>query len=451
MSSLQKRSNTVSFKPQPFAPPTAPDVEIAVLGGILFDPSAIVRVLPILRAEHFYLGVHQEIYKACLALHCRELPVNITSVATWLNDRNLLEKIGGQSMLVQLIESIVSAANIDYYAEILIRKWNRREILRVSKEIAALAHDEALSDDYVQNEIESRLTGLFLADRRQSARQVVEIAYSELDRIGEQMANSNADGISTGFYDLDSLMLGLRPAKLGIIAGRPGMGKSALLGSIAHNIAKQGKSVAIFSLEMSGGEIAQRLMASIASVNSARLKTGVLDEKAWNALCSATESLVESKIWIDDSADISVSHIRSRVRELQIRHGIDVVMIDYLHLMLDGSDEDIREIGKITRALKNLSRELNINIQLLSQLSRAVETRSDKRPMMSDLRASGNIEQDADTIVFIYRDEYYNPESVDRGVAELILAKNRDGATGTIKLLFEPQYSRFRNLVNTER
>lgn len=441
-------NNVISLKPQPFAPPTAPDVEIAVLGGILFDPSAIVRVAPILKPETFYSSVHQEIYKACLALHRQDLPVDILSVATFFQERGLLDKIGGQSMLVRLVDPIVSTANIDYYAEVLVRKWRRREILRVSREIAALAHDETLEDDYVQNEIESRLTGLFLEGHQQSLRPIVDFVYDELDRIGEHMANPTATGISTGFYDLDALMLGLRPAKLGIIAGRPGMGKSALLGSIAHNIAQQGKSVAIFSLEMSGGEIAQRLMASVASVNSARFKTGVLDEKSWDSVCLTVEQFAESKIWIDDSVDISVAHIRSKVRELQIKQGVDVIMIDYLHLMLDGSDEDIREIGKITRALKNLSRELNINIQLLSQLSRAVENRSDKRPIMSDLRASGNIEQDADTIVFIYRDEYYNPESSDRGVAELILAKNRDGATGAVKLLFEPQYSRFRNIAS---
>lgn len=429
------------------SPPCCPEIESAIVGCVLFDPGAIARIESSVKPEYFYYSQFGEIYRACLALHHAGKPTDIMTVALWLNDRGLLDKVGGKTALLQAVDEIVSAANVDQYADLLVKKWRRREMIRVCREIASLAHDESVNDESLQNDVESVLMSLFSASQDRSLRHISEFVDGELERIQEIQAGKAERSLSTGFVDLDKKIIGLQPGDLTIVAGRPGSGKTAVSGAIAANVAAQGKPVAVFSLEMGGGQIAQRMLAAFSSIDTYQLRIGQISDRMWTELSQASNKLKEMPVWIDPSQSISVNHIRSEARRLIAERGkIGAIVIDYLHLMLDGSDEDVREIGKITRQLKLLAKELDTSIVLLSQLNRAVENRNDKRPLMSDLRSSGAIEQDADVILMLYRDDYYNENSPDKGVAEINVVKNRNGSTGTVKLLFEPQFSRFRNI-----
>lgn len=439
----------MGLKPAPVkmesAMPSAINMEEAVIGGILFDPNAIERV-PNLEPDHFYFSTYGLIYKAAVALYHESKPTDLFSVAMFLQERGLLDKVGGQSELVRLSETVVTAANIDHYAEVLIKKWRRRKIIMAAKKIVSLSADEAIEDDDLQSQIEDSLLDLFDSNTKKQLTSLQDILTLELEEMSTLQEEGRKSSIPTGFYDLDETIGGLNRGELTIVAGRPSMGKSAFIASMARNLATT-HPVAIFSLEMANNQIARRILASETSIDSARLKDGTLDEQGWDRVYNAVGSLYDLPIWMNDAEDISVTHIRSQVRKLKAQNGdVGVVMIDYLHLMLDGGDEETRELGKITRQLKKLARELNVAIILLSQLNRAVESRSDKRPMMSDLRQSGAIEQDADMILMLYRDEYYNKDSSDRGICEVIIAKNRDRTTGTVKMLFEAKYSRFRSI-----
>lgn len=428
-------------------PPSSIELEEAIAGAVLFDPNAVVRICDTLTPDHFYFTQYAEIYRSAIAVHRTGNPVDLMTIAMDLQTRGVFDKVGGQTGLVKAIDAVVSTANVDYYADVLVKKWKRRETIRVCREIASLAHDDSVSDDSLQNQTEEALLALFTESGKRSLRPLGEFVQEEVDRILTLADGESPAGISSGFYDLDEKIVGFMPAELTVIAGRPGSGKTAVAGAIARNIAEQGSPVAIFSLEMGGGQIAQRMLSSQSSIDSYKLRSGNLEEGDWGKIGESTEVLSKLPIWIDPSQSVSVTHIRSEIRRLVAEKGqIGAIVIDYLHLMLDGSDEEVREIGKMTRQLKLLSRELNTSIILLSQLSRAVEQRSDKRPVMSDLRSSGAIEQDADMIFMLYRDEYYNENSPDKGIAELNVVKNRNGSTGTVKLLFEPQFSRFRNL-----
>lgn len=430
-------------------PPQNIEAEEAILGGILLDPEAIDRVMEVLVPEAFYIGNHKSIYKAALSLHGRGQPTDLMTVTAWLRDNDLLEKIGGQRRLAQLVDRTISAANIDQYAALVMDKYTRRRLIQVAGEIAQLGYDTATPIESVLDQAEQKLFGI-TQDRPQSGLTATsDILIDTFSEIEQRSLGVVLPGIPCSFYDLDAMTQGFQRSDLIIAAGRPSMGKTSIVLNMARNIAAINKlPVAIFSLEMSKLQLVYRLLSSEVEIESSRLRSGRIAQQEWEKLGHAISVLSQMPVFIDDTPNISVTEMRSKARRLQAEQGgaLGLILVDYLQLMEGGGDNRVQELSKITRALKGLARELNTPIIALSQLSRGVESRTNKRPMMSDLRESGAIEQDADLIMMLYREEYYEPDTPDRGIAEVIITKHRNGPTGTVKLLFEPQYTRFRNL-----
>ncbi|MBD1855666.1 replicative DNA helicase [Leptolyngbya boryana FACHB-1624] len=436
-------------------PPQNLEAEESILGGILLDPEAITRVLDILKTEMFYSSAHQEIYRACVALHQQGSPTDLMSVTTWLIDREFLDKVGGQSKLVQLVDRTVSAVNIDQYAQLVIDKYLRRRLISAGHQISHLGHETSKELEKILDEAEQKVFSITQVRPNQGLVPTSDILTKTFSEIEERSAGMALPGLASGFYDLDGKTQGFQRSDLIIVAGRPSMGKTAFCLGLGRNISAQYKlPVAVFSLEMSKEQIVQRLLASEARIESGRLRSGRIAQHDWEPLSNAIGQLSNLRIFIDDTPNISVVEMRSRARKLQAEQGgaLGMILIDYLQLMEgNGSENRVQELSRITRALKGLARELNVPVIALSQLSRSVEARADKRPMMSDLRESGSIEQDADLVMMLYRDEYYNPDTPDRGIAEVLITKHRNGPTGTIKLLFEPQFTKFLNLAVSNR
>jgi replicative DNA helicase len=435
-------------------PPQNIDAEEAILGGILLDPEAIGRIADLLHPEAFYLTAHQEIYRSALLLQSQGKPTDLMSVATWLYDRNLLEKVGGQAKLAQLVDRTVSAVNIDQYAALVMDKYLRRKLIRVGNEIAQLGHETAVDLENVLDQAEQKVFNITQDRPQQGMMATADILTHTFSDIESRSLGMVLPGLSCGFYDLDAMTQGFQRSDLIIIAGRPSMGKTAFSLCLSRNIAAFHKlPVAVFSLEMSKEQLVQRMLAGEAQIESGRLRAGRISHQEWEPLGHAISNLSQLSMFIDDTPNISVTEIRSKARRLQAEQGgaLGLILLDYLQLMEGGGDNRVQELSKVTRSLKGLARELNVPIIALSQLSRGVESRTNKRPMMSDLRESGAIEQDADLIIMLYRDEYYNPDTPDRGIAEVIITKHRNGPTGTVKLLFEPQFTRFRNLASPNR
>jgi replicative DNA helicase len=430
-------------------PPQNIEAEESILGGILLDPEALSRVVDLLVPEAFYVKVHREIYEAALKLHAQGKPTDLMTVTSWLQDHHLLEQVGGTIKLAQLLDRTVSAVNIDRYAALVMDKFLRRQLISAGHEIVDLGYDTATELDVVLDESEKKI---FRLTQKRPQEGLIPISdtlvqtFSNIEKLHQKIAQP---GISCGFYDLDAMTSGFQRSDLIIIAGRPSMGKTSFALNIAHNIAKENLPVAIFSLEMSKEQLALRLLASEAEIESNKLRSGRLSQKELEPLFDALGTLSVLPIFIDDAANLTVMQMRSQVRRLQSEHKgkLGLVLIDYLQLMEgSGSDNRVQELSRITRSLKGLAREIQTPVIALSQLSRAVESRNNKRPMMSDLRESGSIEQDADLIIMLYRDEYYHPDSVDRGLAEVIITKHRNGPTGSVKLLFQPELTKFLNL-----
>lgn len=436
-------------------PPQNIEAEEAILGGILLDPESISRVMELLTPDAFYISVHQEIYRATLALHSQGQPTDLMSVTSWLNDRDLLDKVGGQSRLAQLVDRTISSVNIDQYARLVMEKYLRRRLIRVGNEISQLAFDTTSSLEKILDLAEQKVFGITQDRPSQSLVATSDILTSTFSDIESRSMGMVLPGISCGFYDLDAMTQGFQRSDLIIAAGRPAMGKTSFVLNAARNIAAFHKlPVAIFSLEMSKEQLVYRLLSSEVQIESGRLRAGRISQNEWAPLGHAINALSELPVFIDDTPNISVTEMRSKARRLQAERGgaLGLILIDYLQLMEgSGSENRVQELSKVTRSLKGLARELNVPIVALSQLSRGVESRTNKRPMMSDLRESGSIEQDADLILMLYRDDYYNPDTPDRGIAEIILTKHRNGPVGTVKLLFEPQFTRFRNLATPSR
>jgi len=430
-------------------PPQNIEAEEAILGGILLDPDALGRIVDSLTIDAFYVSAHRTIYQAALSLHGQGQPTDLMTVSTWLQDHHHLEEVGGIVKLTQLLDQTVSAANIDRCTGQVMEKYLRRQLISAGHEIVELGYDTTQNLDVVLDAAEQKIFGL--TQKRPQAG-LVAIAetliqtYADLEKLHEKTASP---GIETTFYDLDAMTGGLQRADLIILAGRPSMGKTALGLSMAANIAKKYQfPIAIFSLEMSKEQLALRLLASEARLEGNKLRTGHLSLMDVEKISVALGNLSGLPIYIDDTASITVMQIRSQVRRLQSerKENFGLVLIDYLQLMEGGSENRVQELSKITRSLKGLAREINAPVMALSQLSRGVESRNSKRPMMSDLRESGSIEQDADLIMMIYRDEYYNADSPDRGIAEILITKHRNGPTGIVKMLFEPEFTQFLNL-----
>lgn len=435
-------------------PPQSLECEEALLGAILFDPSAIDRCFDILKPEMFYFSAHQKIYQAMLELKMSDRPTDLMQVSMWLEDRQQIEAVGGRATLARMVDVTVGTYSVDLHAQVVREKWQRRRLIEIADRLQSAARDSSKQWDSIIEEAQQAIFDLTPSSQQGGLRPLSEILPEAVAEIENRQAGLVESGVQTGFYDVDQKIRGgLKPGKLVIIAGRPAMGKSAFAAAIAQYVAGQGKTVAFFSLEMEDSEVAQRFLSVEASVPGDRLGAGEVTPDEWGDLAFGISKLSEVPIYIDQSESVSPAHVLTQCRNLKAKSkgNLGLVVIDYLHLMLDGGDDEVRELGKITRDCKKMSRKLGTPVILLSQLSRGVESRTNKRPMMSDLRQSGAIEQDADLILMLYRDEYYNEDTTDRGIAEIIIAKNRGGATGTAKLLFEPQYTRFRNLAKGDR
>lgn len=430
-------------------PPQNIDAEEAILGGILLDPEAIGRVSDRLNPEAFYITAHREIYRCALTLNAQGKPTDLMSLAAGLSDQGLLEKVGGQSKLAQLVDRTVSAINIDALAALVMDKYLRRQLIKVGNEIVQLGYDTTTALETVLDQAQQKIFSIGQARPQRGLVPISDTLVHTFQNIESQNQGTALPGLACAFYDLDAMTSGFQRSDLIIVAGRPSMGKTSFALNIAQNIASGLKlPVAVFSLEMSKEQLVQRMLASEAEIESNRLRAGRIAQNDWEKLIRAITSLSEVPIFIDDTPNMTVMQMRTEARRLQAEQGgeLGLILLDYLQLMEGGGDNRVQELSKITRSLKGLARELNVPIIALSQLSRGVEARTNKRPMMSDLRESGSIEQDSDLIMMLYRDSYYNPDSPDRDITEIIIAKHRNGPTGTIKLLFNPEFTQFRNL-----
>ncbi|MBC7972428.1 MAG: replicative DNA helicase [Verrucomicrobia bacterium] len=428
--------------------PSNLEAEEVILGGCLIDPNAIERVLDVLPENAFYSAQHKLIYQAMLALNFKGVPCDVMQVLSWLNDRGTLDKAGGQPKLAKLMDQSVGAVNIDLYAKLIVDKWQRRQLIQVGQEIATIGaqNDRELSE--LIDAAEQKLFSATLGNRSNSVSRTEDLVLPVYQEIESRYEGKTLPGLSCGFYDLDSMTQGFQRSDLVIIAARPSMGKSSFLTNMLTQMAAFHKLPSlVFSLEMSKEQLTHRMLSSFARIESGRLRAGRVEQSEWEPLGVAVSQLASLPVYIDDTPNPTIGYIRSKARQVAAENGaIGPFGIDYLQLMGGDSDNRVNELTKITRSLKILARELNTPIFALSQLSRGVESRTNKRPMMADLRDSGSIEQDADLVIMLFRDEYYNPDTVDRGIAEIIITKHRNGPTGTVKLLFEHQFTQFRNL-----
>ncbi|MBD2243753.1 replicative DNA helicase [Nostoc sp. FACHB-888] len=430
-------------------PPQNIEAEEAILGGILLDPEAISRVSDRLLPEAFYISAHKDIYQAAVRLHTQGKPTDLLSVTSWLTDHDMLARIGGRNKLATLVDRTVSAVNIDALAGLVMEKYLRRQLIKAGNEIVHLGYETETELPTVLDQAEQKVFGVTQERPQSGLVHISDTLINNFQDIEDRNQGIALPGIPCGFYDLDAMTSGFQRSDLIIVAGRPSMGKTAFCLNLAHNIAASYKlPVAVFSLEMSKEQLTQRLLASEAQIESSYLRTGRLSQTQWEPLSRAIGILSEMPIYIDDTPNITVTQMRSQARRLQAEVGTELglIVIDYLQLMEGAGDNRVQELSKITRQLKGLARELSVPVIALSQLSRGVEARTNKRPMLSDLRESGSIEQDADLVIMLYRDEYYSPDTPDRGIAEVIIAKHRNGPTGTAKLLFNPQFTKFQNL-----
>ena len=434
-------------------PPQNLDAEAAVLGAILLERDALVKAFEVLRPEHFYREAHHKIFAACHALFERGEPVDLITLANELGRRNQLEQMGGSQYLISLAEAVPTAANVQYHASIVRAKALLRELINACTSVVSSCYDDAEGTETLLDLAEKRIFEVSKDRIRPSFRAIKSILKSTFEDIERLYSRKgHVTGVPTGFTDLDDLSGGLQHSDLVIIAGRPSMGKTSFALSVAMHAAMEERiPAAIFSLEMSMSHVVQRMLCADARVEAYRLRTGRLGDKDWPKLTTAAGRLSEAPIHIDDTPSMSVLELRAKARRVKAEHGIGLIAIDYLQLLKGGGRYESRqqEMTEICRSLKSLAKELEIPIVALSQLSRAVEAREDKKPQLADLRESGAIEQDADLVAFIYRPGYYralkNPEERENYDAEVIVAKQRNGPTGSVPLTFRREYMRFEN------
>jgi len=434
-------------------PPHSIEAEQSVLGGLMLDNEAWHQVSERLTQGDFYRRDHNEIFRAVEALANQGKPYDVVTLAEWLKTNELLDSVGGLQYLAELSENTPSAANISAYADIVRERSVLRSLVRAGADIVESGYQtEGRSADELLDEAE-RLV-FEIADRETRSnrgfKRIKELLVGALDRIDLLFQRDNPiTGVATGFYEVDMMTSGLQPSDLIIIAGRPSMGKTAFAVNVAqHAAVKESLPVAIFSMEMPSEQLAMRMLSSLGKIDQHKVRTGKLGDQDWPRLTHAVGILSEVDMYIDDTPALSPGELRSRCRRLAREQGLGLIVVDYLQLMqVHGSKENrATEISEISRSLKALAKELNVPVLALSQLNRSLESRTDKRPVMSDLRESGAIEQDADVIVFIYRDEVYDEDSPDQGIAEIIIGKQRNGPIGIRKLRFFGEYTTFENL-----
>ena len=433
-------------------PPNDVEAEQAVIGSMLTDRDAVISAIEVLKEEDFYREDNKTIYEAILNLYNRSEPIDIITLKAELTSMGMFDKIGGLEYIVGLPEKVPTTANVEKYISIVKEKSELRRLIKAANEIIEQGYDPTENIDDIMNSAEKKIFNIMQDKDQKSYSPIKDVlidAFTELEQLYNQ--KQHITGVPTGFIDLDYKTAGLHNSDLILIAARPAMGKSAFALNVATNAALKAKVPAVlFSLEMSKEQMVNRILCSEAMVDSNKVRTGKIDDDDWIKLADTMGDLSEAPIYIDDTPGISINEIRAKCRKLKLEKNIGLVVIDYLQLVqgsskrAQGSRE--QEISEISRSLKILAKEINVPVIALSQLSRAPEQRPDHRPMLSDLRESGAIEQDADIVMFLYRDDYYNEDSEDKGLAEVIVAKHRAGSTGTVKLVWLGNYTKFANM-----
>jgi len=430
--------------------PHSREAEQSVIGSMLSSPEAVGAACEILKPDDFFFGQNKEIYSVIMELFNENTPVDMVTVSDRLNQRDKLDSVGGVTYLSTLVLAVPMTGNVEYYAKIVKDKAVLRRLIYSTQGILAMAYDEGDTTERIIDRSEQLILDISSSKEQSDIVHISEIMMSAYDDMVQNSLNKGTvTGISTGFNYINNATGGLHGGELIIVAGRPGMGKSSFAVNIAENAAiNENVPVAIFNLEMSKSMIVNRIICSQALVDSQNVRKGDFQPEDWLQICAVIDKLSAAPIYIDDSSSITVSEIRAKCRRLKQTKNLGLVVIDYLQLMQGSRRADNRqqEISEISRSLKVLAKELDIPVIALSQLSRTSETRSDKRPMLSDLRESGAIEQDADLVMFLYRDDYYNKDSQEKNIAEVIIAKQRSGTTGTYKLGWQGRYTKFVNI-----
>lgn len=429
--------------------PQSIEAEQSVIGSMIIDRSAIAQAAEGLDEEDFYRDSHKVLFKSIIDMFKRDMAVDLVTVLEHLKATDTLERAGGVTYVTEITSSVPTTANLASYIQIVQEKSTLRKLIKASTSIIEESYNKQGEVENVLDAAEKRIFDI--AEKRTTSdfeplNQVLERGFIEIERLFNN--KGEITGVGSGFIDLDAKTSGFQKGDMVLIAARPSMGKTTFALNIAEHAAlREGKSVVVFSLEMSKEQLAYKLLCSEANVDMLKLRTGALDDKDWENIARATGPLSKAKIYIDDTAGVSVMEMRSKCRRLKMEYGIDLILIDYLQLMSGSSSESRQqEVSEISRSIKALAKEMECPVIALSQLSRAPEQRADHRPMLSDLRESGSIEQDADLVMFLYRDEYYNKETEEKNVGECIIAKQRNGPVGTVKLAWLGQFSKFGNL-----
>jgi len=433
----------------PSAVPHSREAEEAVVGAVLINPEVYYDVAQFLQADDFYIHRHQWIWQAFTSLHEQRIPVDLLTLTEELDRKNQLNEIGGPAYLTSLVNQVPTSINAESYGRIVESHSIRRKMINAANSIASIAYNENSTIDHVMDEAEKAVFNVSERRLKHDVQPIAAVLSEYYDRI-DDLAKRDEEiyGVPTGFVDLDKMLSGLQPSDLLIIAGRPGQGKTGFLLSIAKNASlTHKKHVAIFSLEMSNEQVVQRLIAQETGIDSQRLRTGKLKENEWSLFTHAIEVMSDTHIFLDDTPAITPLQLRTKCRRLHLEHHLDLVIVDYLQLMGGDTHTEnrVQEVSYISRNLKVMARELNVPVIAAAQLSRAVEQRSDKRPVLSDLRESGSLEQDADIVMFIYRPDQYEKDTVKQNVAEIIIAKHRNGPVGSVELVFRSALAKFEN------
>lgn len=434
-------------------PPQNLDAEKSLLGSIMLDKDAIVKIADIVRASDFYHGVHEKIFECMIELYDNKEPIDILSLSNKLRNKKILEEVGGSTFLTSLVNMVPTASNIEHYAKIVKNKSTLRNLIRAANEIEKIGYDEGADTVKLLDHAEQQIFSVSQQFMKQKFVPVKEVLVDTFDRIDElHKSGGRLRGVPTGFTELDNLLAGLQKSDLVILAARPSIGKTSLALDMARNAAVKAKvPVGVFSVEMSKEQLVDRLLCAEAGVDLWKMRTGKLGNKEedddFPKIGRAMGILSEAPIWIDDSGSSNAMEIRTKARRLASEHGLGLIVIDYLQLLEGRSKENrVQEISEITRELKGIARELNVPVLALSQLSRAVEARPDQRPKLSDLRESGTIEQDADIVLFIYREDKVRSDTDRKNIADIIIAKHRNGPTGEVEVYFQEKQASFKNL-----
>ena len=438
-------------------PPQNIEAEQAVLGAMMIDKGAISSVTENLRDDDFYREAHRVIFNAIVKLYNKNEAVDLITVTDVLKAEGKLDDVGGIAYITSLANAVPTAANVQYHANIVAEKSTMRQLVKVSTEIAAMGYEGGDEVNVMLDQAESRILEIANRKKRSDFTPISDVLMNSVQDIEKLLRNKGGlTGLPTGFNDLDKLTSGLHPSDFIILAARPSMGKTAFALNVVTNVALRAhtkvggehRSVAFFSLEMSKEQLVNRMLCAEANIDSQRLRIGEMGDKDWDSLWAACDVMSGAKIYIDDTPGITAMEMRSRARRLKAEHGLDLIVVDYLQLMQGSgkrntSGDRQQEVSEISRSLKALARELDVPVIALSQLSRGVEARQVKRPMLSDLRESGSLEQDADIVAFLYREDYYNPETENKNITELIIAKHRNGPVDTVNLFFHKQFTKF--------